>query len=227
MGSVQFGPPQEIIELLRTSCGLKIFVETGTYRGDTAAWASNIFDSVLTIEGDVNFYNSASKRYQHHKNITFLQGNSCAVLPTVVKQCPGPALFWLDAHWMPGAFGAEAECPTLNEIQAILSTQQKHCILIDDARLFLAPPPHPHNADDWPEFSEILTALNTGSNGKRYTAVYRDVIISVPEQARELLRKFLQEKATSEMLTSVNIRRSKWQRSLSRLANVFRIHRAF
>ena len=227
MGSIQFGPPRDVVELLRKSFDLKVFVETGTYRGDTAAWASNFFNRVITIEGDRGLYKAAKEKYNDCTNIIFLHGNSSAVLSTVVEQCRESALFWLDAHWMPGAFGAEAECPTLNEIQAILSTQQKHCILIDDARLFLAPPPHPHNADDWPEFSEILTALNTGSNGKRYTAVYRDVIISVPEQARELLRKFLQEKATSEMLTSVNIRRPKWQRSLSRLANVFRIHRVF
>ncbi|MGI8820718.1 MAG: hypothetical protein ACR2ID_07625 [Chthoniobacterales bacterium] len=219
MGTVQFGPPEDIVDLLRRSFHLTTFVETGTYQGATAAWASASFDKVITIEAAQQFHEIAQDQHRNKPNIQFLHGNSRAILRDVVAHLTSPALFWLDAHWMPGAFGAGAECPTIDEIAVILESAFDHFILVDDARLFLAPPPKPHKASDWPDISEIILALNVAPNQKRYAAVHRDVIISVPEMAAAVLRDFLQGETTSEMVAQTASARPILRQKLSALSN--------
>jgi hypothetical protein len=198
MGSVSFGAPREIIEKVRATFQVSTFVETGTYRGDTAAWASERFDRVLTIEGSPEFQRQAQERHAQRGNIEFLLGDSRSMLREVLSRLGStPALFWLDAHWMPGSFGKAQECPLLEEIEAIYQSPAEHFILIDDARLFLAPPPLPHRASDWPDISTVLTALGSTGRPANYTVVYNDVIISLPGFARETMRIFYQEQITA------------------------------
>ena len=69
-------------------------------------------------------------------------GNSAAELGRICPLLTGPALFWLDAHAGAGFFGSDDNCPLLDEIDACLvEARAEHCILIDDARAFVAPPP--------------------------------------------------------------------------------------
>ena len=67
-------------------------------------------------------------------------------------------LFWLDAHWSGGeTYGEEDECPLLEELGLIFKcTEKKFIVLIDDARLFLAPPPLPHDFSKWPTIQDII-----------------------------------------------------------------------
>ena len=50
MGLYRMGPPEDLILALQARLRLGDFVETGTYRGDTAAWAAEHFARVTTIE---------------------------------------------------------------------------------------------------------------------------------------------------------------------------------
>jgi hypothetical protein len=53
-------------------------------------------------------------------------------------------LFWLDAHWSGGeTYGESDQCPLIKELEVIFrySKEKNFAILIDDVRLFLAPPP--------------------------------------------------------------------------------------
>ena len=198
MGNVSFGTPTAIVEKMRTEFKLGEFVETGTYLGNTAAWASEQFERVFTIEGSPDFHQQASKHHQERRNIEFLLGDSRTMLSEVVARLGNtPALFWLDAHWMPGSFGQANECPVIEEIAAIHQSQAEHFILIDDARLFLAPPPLPHRAKDWPDIGAVLSALNIPGRLPNYTVVYNDVIISVPAHARASMCDFYQQQTTS------------------------------
>ena len=201
MGIVSFGAPRDIIEKLRSQFQVSTFVETGTYQGNTAAWAGEHFKHVFTIEGSPEFHRAAQERYRANRNIEFLLGDSRSQLREVVSRLAGtPALFWLDAHWMPGSFGEGHECPLLEEIAAIYQSATEHLILIDDARLFLAPPPSPHLAKDWPDINTVLSALNAPDRAPNYTVIYNDVIISVPAFAREPMQSFFQELTTALFL---------------------------
>jgi len=69
-------------------------------------------------------------------------------------------LFWLDAHWSGGdTYGENDECPLMDELKIIFQYRKNYVILIDDARLFMAPPPKPHKIENWPSIKEIVNIL--------------------------------------------------------------------
>ena len=98
-------------------------------------------------------------------------------LKNIISEITQPAIFWLDAHWSGlNTYGTNDECPILEELDIINTSNSKHVLMIDDARLFLAPPPKPHKTEFWPNIETILRTL---SKIDRYTVVVDDVIISV------------------------------------------------
>lgn len=200
MGANQFGAPLEEIAFLRKEHSTLVFVETGTFKGATAERAASIFDRVFTIEGSPAYYREASNKLSQFTNIECLLGDSRLALKEVLGRIGKvAALFWLDAHWMPGSFGESAECPVLEEIQIILNGADDSIILVDDARLFLAPPPRPHKADNWPSMDSVLRALNQEGGKPRYNLTHGDVIFSVPERMKEATKNFFQDITTAEM----------------------------
>jgi hypothetical protein len=200
MGICNFGAPRKDIEFLKSLKATDIFIETGTFKGETAAWAAQIFSRVITIEGLEENYLESKRNLAHLNHVECFHGDSRDVLPQVLEQIGGkPALFWLDAHWMPGAFGKSAECPIFDELKYIRKTSPDHIILIDDARYFLAPPPQPHEASDWPTIGDVINFLNAGGAEPLYTVVQQDVVYSVPESMRKAARDYFQIKATEEM----------------------------
>ena len=60
MGIVTTGIPQEIVIELARLNESTIFVETGTYYGETTRWASNYFEIVHTIERSQNLYDQGT-----------------------------------------------------------------------------------------------------------------------------------------------------------------------
>jgi hypothetical protein len=194
MGNVNLGVPKELALALKTELALTNFVETGTYLGDTAVWASKEFQTVYTIEASLPLYEKAVAKLGHHQNIRFLHGDSRKCLRNVVQKLNGPALYWLDAHWSAGnTFGENDECPLLQEIAEIHAKPHEAVIFVDDARLFLAPPPKPHNADQWPDLSSVIAAL-LSADLSRYVVVYEDAIISVPAKVRPFLVRYIQDR---------------------------------
>ncbi len=67
-----------------------------------------------------------------------LQGDSATLLPGVLESLDGPALFWLDGHYMGGESGRGTEdTPVIAEMTALFAHPVRgHVVLIDDARLF-------------------------------------------------------------------------------------------
>lgn len=61
-------------------------------------------------------------------------------------------------------------------------------MLIDDARLFLAPPPPPHDREQWPSFMQVMDALR--ARHERYVTVFEDVIVAVPLSARATVEDY-------------------------------------
>jgi hypothetical protein len=205
MGLVHWGPPPQLLTQLRDALGLDTFVETGTYRGDTALWAAGFFAHVITIEASAEVFEFASARLRERANVNALHGDTRTVLPQVLSELSATparrAALWLDAHFCVGGptYGhAEGECPLLQELAAIAQARghdaQPHVILIDDARLFLAPPPLPHRADQWPAIEPVLAGIRAAAP-QHFITIFEDVIIAVPPAARELLVRYCQQRA--------------------------------
>lgn len=191
MGMIRPGPPTDLILKFRDWYKLENFVETGTYKGKTAAWAADHFSQVITIELLEEFYQQVANTYQDRTNIKFFHGHSVNALQQIVPELTGSSLFWLDAHWSAGNTGGrENECPLLDEIAIINHSRYEHFIFIDDARMFMSPPPEPHHIEQWPTLDQVLKALQ--EDKEYYIVVFEDVIIAVPFFAKEKLAEELQ-----------------------------------
>lgn len=205
------GPPSGLVLALARSLSISVFVETGTYRGDTAAWAEEHFASVVTIELSPEFHAAASARFRTQPRIRTLQGNSEDVLAQLLPSLNAPAVFWLDAHWSGlDTAGREAECPLLAEIGVINESAYPHVILVDDARLFMAPPPLPHRAEQWPDLEATVRIL--GQDGRRHVAMVDDVFVAVPMTVKAKLVDWLQN---AETAPTVPAPRSWWRKICS------------
>lgn len=192
MGRIHKGIPNGIAIFLKNIYDINIFIETGTYKGKTSLWASQYFQKVYTIEKSESIYNDTVHRLGHIKNIDFLLGHSAEKLKEILRQVQEPAIFWLDAHWSAGiTYGKDEKSPLIDELKIILKNSKYNLLLIDDASLFLAPPPKPHKIENWPTIHEILDNFN---KYERYTIIYEDVIISIPSSEKFLLAKYIQEK---------------------------------
>ena len=188
------GPPEELILGIQQRNGIDHFIETGTFRGGTAAWAAGHFRQVITIEMSAAIHAAFKERFAALTNVRAIGGDSRAALGEVVAGLVQPAIFWLDAHWSGlDTAGVEAECPVLEEIARIDASPLNHVVLVDDARLFCAPPPRPHRAEEWPDLRSIVDALAAG--GRRHVALFEDVFVAVPFGERQFLSAWLQERA--------------------------------
>ena len=117
---------------------IKVFIETGTYKGETPAMLINDFETLHTIELSDELYRMATEKFAGTKVKTH-HGNSMMVLPEIIKDIDEPVLFWLDGHYSNAPFCAkgETDTPIIQELTAIFKEKiLPHIILIDDARLF-------------------------------------------------------------------------------------------
>jgi hypothetical protein len=194
MGSVTFSIPFDLAKALIAAEGLRYAVETGTYLGDSALMLAEVLDGVWSVELKPEILAQAQERTAHQANIHLFEGYSPEVLPGILTQVPGPALYWLDGHG--GTFGANdvpstiKECPVLDELAVI--AQHPHAarsvILIDDARAFLGP--MLHHRPDWPTFLEVAEALGED----RHVTILDDVIIAVPKDLRPVVEAWWRTK---------------------------------
>jgi hypothetical protein len=192
MGLINFGVPEKETEYLKKSLNLDVFVEGGTYEGGTAKSMSSKFEKVYTIEKSETMFDIAKNNLKGISNITILKGDTRKHLKGILKE-NNNILFWLDAHWSGGkTYGEEDECPLIEELEIIFQSTRNYIILVDDARLFLAPPPSPHNYKKWPSLNEILETLPKNWE----LIVFEDVIYLFPKKIADGFKTFMQELTT-------------------------------
>ena len=181
---------------LKDAYGLRDFIETGTYHGNTAVWAAAHFDQVLTIEYAQSIYDETVAKHSALANIKFLFGDSRLLLKNIIEELTRPAIFWLDSHWSGGkTYGRADECPLLEEIQVINTASYNHFLFIDDARLLTSPPPQPHQREQWPSIDAVIDALKSGRD-KPYIVFIDDVVVAVPTSAKEFVARYCQDHNT-------------------------------
>jgi len=190
--------PTELANLIRKKFKIRDFVETGTYYGRTAKKMAELFQKVWTIELSRELYNRTKNDSKQYSNIEFFFGDSPFVLPSILKQVRKPSIFWLDAHWSgENTTKGTKECPVLDEISLIREDCVNHVIFIDDARLFLAPPPLPHKREDWPDIVQIIDTLRR-YKPEPYIVCLDDVIIGAPKKLKNLIYEYWQNKIICE-----------------------------
>lgn len=180
MGKYHLGPDEPRALALAAQHGVDTFVETGTYKGGTTAWAAKHFRHVYTIEAYAARYNALMRVpvLERPANAQYLFGDSRVELPLLLAVLRRPCMFWLDAHWCgEGAHDSVDECPLREELVAINADDYaaKHVIMIDDARLFEAPPPMPHDPAQWLTLYEVYALL-----GDRDVYLDKDIIYALP-----------------------------------------------
>lgn len=138
MGEVYYGVHEKIAEMLAEKHGLNTFIETGTWHGDSARWASLKFDKVITIEIIEEYFTKARFDFLGHNNVLCVYGDSREILSNIVTTLLEPTLFWLDAHWTghPDYKEEYGKCAVIEEIEAINKSRHKNAIMVDDVRLF-------------------------------------------------------------------------------------------
>jgi hypothetical protein len=137
---------RNIVEQYMRNSSLKVFIETGTYKGDMIYGALRYFKDIYSIELNKTLCSRAQKRFAGYSNVHILQGQSSEVLPKILSDIDKPCLFWLDAHWSGGSTAkGEFETPIMRELRCVLNHTKanEHVILIDDARCFTGEKDYP------------------------------------------------------------------------------------
>lgn len=185
---------------LRATLGLGRAVETGTFRGDTSVALAAVFPEVVTIELAPALHRKAAERFAREApHVTAVLNDSVAAL-AALPSCPEGTMFFLDGHWSTGpTAGRGRECPVMEELGAIAGGSSRDCLIIDDARLFAAAPPPPHDPTQWPSLMEVFDALREQHPG-HYVTLVADQVIAVPGEARAAIDSYA--RATGSLTAS-------------------------
>lgn len=195
MGAVNFSIDIKLVKALVSVLPLDIFVETGTFEGDTIELVRELFREIYSIELSKIHAENASERFKGFPSINILQGNSPDVLHGLIpKLRQQSVLYFLDAHWCVAEHtaGQVSQCPLMEELREIGHLDQNSVIIIDDARLFLCTPPIPHDVTQWPVLSDVLNALE--SLAETHTlSIVNDCIIYFPIAVRSIVDRYARE----------------------------------
>ena len=191
MGAIRFGVPKAELKYLQEKLNLKTAIEAGTYLGGSAIELAKIFETVYTIEKSEEIFEIGKKNLMNIRNISHIKGDTREVIENLIGG-NDMVLFWIDSHWSGGlTYGKDDECPLIDELRTIFSkTYKSAAIMVDDARLFMAPPPYPNNERNWPTLKEISSEVPEEFE----INIWEDVIYITPKSAD--MRKYLQKRVT-------------------------------
>ena len=192
MGAVHFSIDPSLAEILKRALPLEVFVETGTFKGNSVQQVRCLFREIYTVESSGHYYELACERFKSDPGIHVYHDTSAEFLRRMMPGLVGRSvLYWLDAHSCGEEKPAKGvpQCPLLEELAAIGGLNDHSVLLIDDARLFLSPPPPPYDPEEWPSLDRVIKGLHSLSTGHELL-VLNDVFIYFPSSAEEILRNF-------------------------------------
>jgi hypothetical protein len=192
MGAVTFSIDPTLVQHLKSALPLEAFVETGTFEGDAIATVRPFFDAIDSIELSDHYYSRATQRFASDTAVKLHRGDSANTLRQLRPRLRDRAvLYWLDAHWCvaENTAGECSQSPLLAELKALETLNKNSAVLIDDARLFMATPPDPHEISNWPGLSALLDGLRCLSETHELMVV-NDVIVLFPATATEAMTRY-------------------------------------
>ena len=192
MGAIHFSIDPDLLALLRHETSAKRFVETGTFEGRSLQIAVGMFDECYSVDISESYYRMGIEQFSGIPTVNLALGSSAEFL-RVNRELfsSSPTVFWLDAHWCAADHTSDStgQSPLLQEIEALGALHPMSTLLIDDARLYLAPPLYPHRVNEWPDLHDVMAKLLASSAGHRMM-VLNDVIVFYPKPVGERLRSY-------------------------------------
>ncbi len=180
MGFFWWGMPDYLIEWSVDVLGSNaVFIETGTYRGDSAARAARSYPRVHTVELSPELAARAQHRFRG-THVTCHAGDSREVLTALLPESATPVMLWLDAHYSGGVTaGSEDRCPLLDEVDIIVARRAPATtiVAIDDVRCFTG-------SGGFPALDEVVKPLT--ESGWRWLLIDDMVIATTGEQLARL-----------------------------------------
>lgn len=196
MGAISFSLDLNLARTLQDALHCEVFFESGGFEGDTVARVEGLFKRVISVELAPAYAQKLRDRFARSKNVEIVEGDSAAVLKQRDTEFHAtPTLFWLDAHWC----DAESvdtkvhQCPLVRELRAIGKLNDQSAVIIDDARLFLAPPLAPHDVSDWPTWPDVSAAITQCSGGTHNVLVVNDCVVVYPRRVHSAMLQYAQK----------------------------------
>ena len=120
----------ETMKKLRDRFNVKVFVETGTFRGNNAEVHSRNFETVLTVEIEPEYYFRSKKRLYNYTNVYQTLANSPDYLRKILPalKTVGTVMFFLDAHFYDATLPPEDKWVVVQELRALEGFE--NCIII-------------------------------------------------------------------------------------------------
>ena len=142
-GSLEFSEIENIIKFYpNPEKYLQVFVETGTYKGDTTFKMAKKFKQVYTCEIHNGLLIEACAKAQNLgiENIKFFQCDSVPFLREILSSINDNGIYFLDAHisGTDSSWNGYKCVPLMEELECILEHKGTHSniIIIDDSRFF-------------------------------------------------------------------------------------------
>lgn len=182
--------PLSLLRDLQATFNIDVFIETGTYLGETALHAAQVFDKVHTIELSKHFFSKAVKKLRSSKNVKVHLGDSSKVLKDLLIKVPSHRiLFYLDGHYSGmGTARGSLDTPILQELKAIGEANKTDSILlIDDVRLFQSSafPKKLRSLktglETYPDLKEIIHAILQINSSYQFCFL-GDVLLAFPKE---------------------------------------------
>ncbi len=150
------------------------FIETGTFYGQMINAMKDYFHKVLSVELFEPLFLLNQSSFSKYPQIRIYSGDSSSQLQDMLSDTRGRILFWLDGHYSgQGTACGEQVSPILRELDIIKNhSRRDHCILIDDARLFVG-------EDGYPSLEETKAKLLEINPGYAIS-IDRDCLIALP-----------------------------------------------
>ncbi len=154
----------------------RIFVEAGTYKGQTTAFFIPHADQVISVELHDGLFAAAQKRFAQQPNVTLVRGDSLVEIPRIVATCSSPPLVFLDGHFSGAgtAKGEEMEPAesTLGRLADV--TPAGTTIVIDDLRLFGS------GLSGFPQLDTITGSARAAFPGALIRTGLDSIVVEVP-----------------------------------------------
>lgn len=120
-----------------------IFVETGTYKGDGALWATeqNHFEQIYSVELHLGLFEYSKRRLSNYSNVTIKNGDTVEFLNSLLPTLNKPTLLYLDAHisGSDSSHNPNHPVPLVQETTTIFSKfydLNQLIVVVDDERLW-------------------------------------------------------------------------------------------
>lgn len=125
----------EQIKKLRDVFGVKLFIETGTFKGVNAAVHANNFEYVVTVEKDEKYFAMAVSKLRFFSNTTVFRSDSASFLSSPkfngFLSKYGQAIIYLDAHFYNPELPPEQRWVILQELEALSNTRNVIIVIHD------------------------------------------------------------------------------------------------